>query len=212
MRESAGQQAGDATYGHDRLPGPWCRTGLRFAAALKAEGGAGVVVPDRTWADVAQRDSHAAVPGLPHDPIEGDAGGGGLGREAGPQAVAGVPLGRVPGGVVEQRDGGFDRQGDGLAGEPGVRVELAGGADGAVPGQRPKRRRVGVQLLPQAGEGIGQGVPPVGSGPDRAGDRAAADRVAVRDPNEVAEGGLVGFAAGDEHLQAVFGLGQVRQV
>ena len=43
-----------------------------------------------------------------------------------------------------------------------MRVELAGGADRAVPGQRPERRRGRVQLLAQAGEFVAQGVPPVG--------------------------------------------------
>ena len=67
----------------------------------ESEGGAGVVGPDVCFSDVAQGDRDAVVPGLPHYAVEGDADGGGLGGEAGPQAVPGVACDGKSGFVAE---------------------------------------------------------------------------------------------------------------
>jgi hypothetical protein len=97
-------------------------------------------------ADVAQGDGDAVVAGLAHDPVQGDPGGG-LGGETGAQAVPGVVGGGEADRVAEQGDGVLDDQGDRLAGEAGVHVGVGGGAESAMPGDRPERGGVDRQFV-----------------------------------------------------------------
>lgn len=69
-----------------------------------------------------------------------------------------------------------------------------------------------MQLLTVGGEELGEGGAPVGPGADGAGDGVAGDRVALADPDVIAEGFAVGLAAGDEHPQPRVGHGQVDEV